>query len=99
MNVAIFAEQPISVWFKYLLDPYNLPINVRERWQDMMLAVGITLDALWYARKKIVREAHQLEMTDILHYIQTRFAAHKAAWNSTDSMTIISWRHLRGQLV
>lgn len=50
LNSYHFTSHPISYWLKFLLDLNNILGSAKEDWQQLLLAVALTIDTIWYAR-------------------------------------------------
>lgn len=80
-NLAAFSQESLIIWFKFILNPYNLPANVRGKWDEFMLYIAIVLDSLWFTRNKVVHENLEPNASVMVQEVARRYADHGAAWS------------------
>jgi len=59
VNTFVFGSQPIEVWSKPLLRPHLLLGIPRSKVLEFEISSLVTLDHIWLARNKLVRDENQ----------------------------------------
>lgn len=76
-----FADRPIMDWIKFKLSSRNLPLELRDKWQEFILAAFIIMDQyLWYTRNEVVHREAMPPVTEVTGDVRRRYEHHRAAW-------------------
>lgn len=87
-----FARRPIAEWIKFLFHCKNLPSELQNSWRDIMLAVAIRLDVIWYARNQVAHGKDRPVPDSLINEVHRWFEEHQMA--SADRMgdTVQLWK-------
>lgn len=68
-------------WIKFKLSSRNLPLELRDKWQEFILAAFIIMDQyLGYTRNEVVHGEAMPPVTEVTGDARRRYEDHRAAW-------------------